>query len=675
MVSFAEGAPAGSDELRADIDFAKSKVYPALVNIQVVGQSFSGGRSRKFPGAGSGVIVSPAGHVLTNYHVAGETTRIVCTLPDGETIQADVVAHDPLTDLSVLKLRMEQRKNANTGLPFATLGDSDALAVGQYVLAMGNPLTLSSSMTLGVVSNVKRVFTNFTGTEMEEMDLGSGQMTGLFTRWIQHDALILPGNSGGPLVNLKGEVVGINELGGSGVGFAIPSNLAGHVLNQALTHGKVLRGWFGLSIIPIKMIGLDSGAIVSWVVQGGAADEAGIRAGDVLHAFDGEAVDVKVFEEVPLFYKRMAEFKAGQEVRVKFERAGERKETLLTVAPMEKFLDDEVEYRSWGLTVRGVTSHMALVRKYPDCRGVLVTGVRPGRPAASAKPKLERDDVILSMNGKTVSGRSHFTELIASLSGSEEVVLRLRRGDEDVVTVIDLDTDESDFKGGELPKAWIGIKTQVLTPSVAKALSLEKKKGFRVTQVYRETKAAEAGIQPGDVIVALNGGPLKASRVQDSEILRRRVENLVPGTKATLTVYRNETRMEIELELEETPAGPSEAASAEESFLEFAVRDLTFWDRIKYKWGKDKGGVLVVDATGGGWASLAGLRTKDLLLAVQGREIKDVAAFEKIMDDIMNEKPQTVALFIRRDYRTDFKVIEPDWSRYEAKKKTKQKKQ
>ena len=115
MVSFAEGAPAGSDELRADIDFAKSKVYPALVNIQVVGQSFSGWRSRKFPGAGSGVIVSPAGHVLTNYHVAGETTRIVCTLPDGETIQADVVAHDPLTDLSVLKLRMEQRKNANTG--------------------------------------------------------------------------------------------------------------------------------------------------------------------------------------------------------------------------------------------------------------------------------------------------------------------------------------------------------------------------------------------------------------------------------------------------------------------------------------------------------------------------------------------------------------------------------
>ncbi|MHC4107032.1 MAG: S1C family serine protease, partial [Planctomycetota bacterium] len=145
------------DALRRDIDFARSKVYPALVNISVVVQIYSGGRAQRFPAAGSGVVISAAGHVLTNFHVAGHTTRITCTLPTGERIDADVIAHDPLTDLSVLKLRLAERPDPTTPLPFATLGDSDALRVGDYVLAMGNPLTLSSSLTLGVVSNPNRV--------------------------------------------------------------------------------------------------------------------------------------------------------------------------------------------------------------------------------------------------------------------------------------------------------------------------------------------------------------------------------------------------------------------------------------------------------------------------------------------------------------------------------------
>ncbi len=248
-----------ADALRRDVDFARSKVYPALVNIAVVGRIYSGGRARRFPAAGSGVIISAAGHILTNFHVAGNTTRITCTLTSGERVDALVVAHDALTDLSVLKLRLAERADPTVPVPFATLGDSDALQVGDYVLAMGNPLTLSSSLTLGVVSNTKRVFTDFTGTEMFDLDLGQGQKTGVFTRWIQHDALILPGNSGGPLVNLRGEVVGVNELGGGGVGFAIPSNLAAKVLNQVLTFGEVRRGWLGLAVLPVDKLGLDAG--------------------------------------------------------------------------------------------------------------------------------------------------------------------------------------------------------------------------------------------------------------------------------------------------------------------------------------------------------------------------------------------------------------------------------
>lgn len=667
LVSAPAAPTAGDDQLRDDMNFAKSKVYPALVNIQVVGQSFSGGRSRKFPGAGSGVIVSPAGHVLTNFHVAGETTRIVCTLPNREMIEADVIAHDPLTDLSVLKLKLELRLDSTQGLPFATLGDSDALAVGDYVLAMGNPLTLSSSMTLGIVSNTKRVFTSFTGSEMDEMDLGEGQVTGLFTRWIQHDALILPGNSGGPLVNLRGEVVGINELGGNGVGFAIPSTLAAHVLNQALTYGEVRRGWFGLTCVPVSRLGLDEGALVSWVIEDGPAHKAGIRAGDILLALDSEPVSVLIFEEVPLFYKRMADYEAGTRINVRYRRGAEEKETCLEVAPMEEYLDEEEELRSWGVTVRGITSQMALARKYPDTSGVLVTGVRPGRPAGDAKPPLAQGDVILTVNGTPVTGRSEFM----AAAGSEEakkIILQLRRNEQDIITVLHVEESDTDFSGGELPKAWIGVRTQVLTADVAKALGLEKTKGFRVTQVYAGTEAHKAGLEAGDVITELNGRRLKASRLQDSEMLKRQVENLTVGTSAKLTVIRDGADQEIDIVLEESPASAAEAKTAKQEFLEFTVREIAFMDRIKNKWSDEVKGLVVGDVTSGGWANLAGLRGKDLLLSVQDESVHGVDAFETVMKKVCAEKPRYVKLFIRRAYKTVFLFAEPDWTKYKSEK-------
>ncbi len=338
------------------------------------------------------------------------------------------------------------------------------------------------------------------------------------------------------------------------------------------------------------------------------------------------------------------------------------------MASLEKYLDEEEELRAWGVTVRGITSYMALALKYADNKGVQVTGVRPGRPAAEAKPRLEPEDVILSINGEPVVGRESFLELVAKASDSEKVNIRLRRGEEDILTVVRAKKKASDIEGGELPKAWVGIKTQVLTSDVAALLSLEKKKGFRVTQVFPGTEAAKAGLKAGDIILAMNGRRLKASRVQDSEMLRRQVENLTIGTKAVFSVVRDGAEVEISILLEETPTSSTDVESAKEAFLEFSVREITFMDRIKYKWDESVKGVIVGDSTSGGWANLAGLRGKDLLISIQSREIPDVKVFEEVMDKIHEDQPRYVKLFIRRGFKTVFLFVEPDWTKYEEEK-------
>jgi serine protease Do len=661
LASPANAAERGQDELRRDMEFARQQVYPALVNISVVTKVHSGGRSQRFPASGSGVIVSPAGHVITNYHVAGDASRIVCRLPTKEAIEAEVIAHDPLTDLSVLRLKLETRKDRNIPIPFAKIGNSDELVTGDYVLAMGNPLTLASSMTLGIVSNPKRVFASFTGSEMQELDLGEGQLTGIFTRWVQHDALILPGNSGGPLVNLDGEVIGINELGGGGVGFAIPSNLVAHVLNQAFAHGEVLRGWFGVTLYPVEKMGRTSGVLVSSVQPGGPAEKAGLAPGDVIITVNGAPTDSVHFEEIPLLYKHFADFTPGEEVEVSFFRGDDPHGVKLEVVKMEPFLADVQEVRGLGLTVRDITGPMALVRRYPNTDGVLVTGTRPGLPADSAKPRIRSGDIIVEVGGEAVKDHAAFVGIVERIGERDDILVRLRRDDEQMVTVLDTTDKARPFTGGELPKAWLGVRTQVLTPEVAKALGLGKTRGFRITQVFPTTEAEKAGLRVGDVITALDGKALRAYRAQDAELLRRRVENLAIDGRAKLTIVREGAEQEIEVVLQETPRTSAEVKTGEDEILEYKVRGVTFSDRIKNRWAMDQQGVIVTEVTPGGWAYLAGLNAGDLITKLHGEEVGSVADFKKITEKTHAEKVTPVAIFVTRGYRTAFVFAQPEY--------------
>ena len=526
---------------------------------------------------------------------------------------------------------------------------------------MGNPLSLSSSMTLGIVSNPKRVFSSFTGAEMQEMDLGEGQRTGIFTRWIQHDALILPGNSGGPLVNLRGEVVGINELGGSGVGFAIPSNLVSNVLNQAIMQGDVVRGWLGLTLYPVEKMGRNSGALVSSLQPDGPAEKAGLNPGDVITHLDGEPADAVFFEEIPLIYMQFAEYSPGRKVKVRYLRGGESQETELVVGRMEKYLADQQEVKKLGLTVRDITGPMALIRRYPNADGVLVTGRRPGFPADEAKPKVAPGDVIIELDGKPVTDYEVLTKIVAGLGKKDGILIRVRRRDESVVTVLDTSVKPKPFRGGELPKAWIGLKTQVLTPEVAKALGLGQTRGFRITQVFPQTEAEKAGLAVGDIITGLNGEPLRAYRVQDAEMMKRRIEDLAIDETAALTVLRDGGEKKIDVVLQETPQTSTEAKTAEDETLEYKVRALTFSDKVSRRWPMDQAGVLVTEVTMGGWAFLAGLKGNDLILTIDGEKVESIKQFKKVAKRIAKEKPERVSIFVRRGYRTAFVFPEPDY--------------
>lgn len=657
-ISFSGTAGAGDDD--RDFMQAREAVYPALVNISVVGKQYQNGRMRRFPAAGSGVIVSPEGHVLTNFHVAGETTRITCKLPDGRVFNAEPIVLDPLTDLAVLQLQLEQ-DGTTQEVPFARLGDSDQLEIGDDVFAMGNPQTLSSSMTRGIVSNPTRVFTSFTGNEMDEVDLGGGQRTGLFTRWIQHDALILGGNSGGPLVNLEGEVVGINDRGGSGMSFAIPSNLADDILRQAVEKGFVERGWMGLSVKPVDKINRDSGALVTWVVDGSPAEQAGLKAGDIITNMDGEPVRIRSFEEIPPLLKRMADIKPGSPAPIDWERDGKPMHGTLVSEPLEEYLGQEDEAKNWGITVRDVTAQMALGLRFPSADGVMVTGVRPGKPAEKAQPQIARGDVILSVDGTPVENLEDFIREIRELEEGQESLVTFRRGDAEILTVIETEAERNVIGGGELPRAWLGAETQVLTKPVAKAIGLESTRGFRVTRIYPGTEAEAAGLRIGDVITAIEGGKLRASRPQDAAQLTRRIENLPVETEAAFDIIRDGKEMKLPIMMESTPSSVSDTESAESEILEFSVRDPIFMDAIDKRWEDTVQGVVVTNVTPGGWASLGGLQQGDLLISINDKDITDVAGFEQQIESIMTQRPKIVKIFVLRDHRTNFIFVEPDW--------------
>jgi serine protease Do len=435
----ADKGHATSDEERATMETA-DKIAPSVVSIQPVWDDYDSGVKHEETGEGSGVIIDPDGHVITNYHVAGHAKKLIVTLWNKEKIGADLVGGDAYTDLAVIKLHLDELKSTN--LTWASLGDSEQVQVGQTALAIGSPMGLKQTATKGIVSNAERFFSG-------DFRLPSGERTGAFNTWIQTDAPLNPGNSGGPLVNNRGEVIGINSRagGGDGLGFAVPINIAKAVADQLIKHGKVIRSWIGVELQPMEdfteffKADAGEGVLVSSVVKDSPADRAGVKTGDVLLEWSGKKTSARFAADVPAVRRLMAETPPGAEVEMRLLRSGQEVRAKVTTDVLEPEMGDEFECRAWRCTVRGMTRYLALARKLPSVAGVLVMGVEDGGPAS--RSELRFGDVIVKFDGAAIAGLEEFQKKYqASLDAKKpSVLLTVQRGKAQNLVVL-----ENDYK-------------------------------------------------------------------------------------------------------------------------------------------------------------------------------------------------------------------------------------
>lgn len=376
---------------------------------------------RRMSALGSGFVIDPEGYIVTNNHVIEEADEITVTFPDGSKFEAELVGRDEKTDLALLKIEAE------TDLPHVTFGDSEATRIGDWVVAIGNPFGLEGTVTAGIISGRSRRISNRP-----------------YDDYIQTDASINKGNSGGPMFNMDGKVIGINTAifsptGGSvGIGFAVPSNLALTVLEDLKEFGETRRGWLGVHIQTVtediaESLGLDSahGALVSDVDAGGPAAEAGLQQGDVILTFDGRQVD-----EMQSLPRIVAETRVDKSVAVEIWRNGEIETVTVVVARLEEgevvaeapelVGNGTTDIDALGLELGSLTDAMRTAfRIGDDVEGVLIVDVDPDSSAADQG--IRRGHVIIEIDHQAVSSPEDVSAIIDEVSaeGAKNAVLAL----------------------------------------------------------------------------------------------------------------------------------------------------------------------------------------------------------------------------------------------------------
>ena len=658
-------AAATAAGLADNIKTAVNTVTPALVRIHVVEVYYRDGREMKTEASGSGVVITPEGHVITNHHVAGHAKQLKCVFADKSEYEAELVGTDPLTDISVILLKTDEKRL----FPVVSWGDSSAVRVGDHVMAMGSPLALSQSVTLGIISNTEM-------TMPEWMSRGGGGLTldgedvGALVRWLAHDAQIFGGNSGGPLVNLDGEVIGINEIR-MGLSGAIPSNLARSVAEEIISTGSVSRAWVGLNVQPrLKSDERPAGALVSSAIVDSPADSAGIRSGDLLLSVNGVGIDIRFLVQLPDFNLLIAGLPIGEKAQFVVERDGEQ--LTFEVEPIERetYEHRQFEQLHWGVTIRDISFMMAREMKRESTDGVLVTSVRSGGPAGDARPPVMRDDIIVEVAGTPVKNVAEFRaisdELMRDGTEPRPVLTTFERKNDRLITVVNVGIRPLSDPGMEVKKAWLPVEYQVITRDIAESLGAPETTGFRVTQVYPNSTAQAAGIQVGDLILSVDDEPMTASSPEHHEELAAYIRQYSAGDKVDIRLRRDDEEMRLPVELAESPKLAREMKKYQDEIFEFTVRDITFFDRASEKWEEEQTGVLVEQVKPGGWAALGQLSVSDLILAIDHDAIRTVDDVRDKMTAQAESRQRSVVFKVRRGIHVLYLELEPKWDANDA---------
>jgi len=659
-------------EKSKNVEHAISHVYPSLVQIYVITTYYEDGREKKAEASGSGVIISPEGYVVTNHHVAGNAIAIRCILSTKEELSAKLIGTDALSDLAVLKLDLSQRSPEVRPLPVAHFGSSKDLKVGDPVWAMGCPLAISQSVTKGIVANKDMMFSKFIGGDL----VLNGEDVGSLVKWIGHDAQIQPGNSGGPLVNLEGEIVGINEIGLGSMSGAIPSDLAKSVVQELIAHGKVKRAWLGAIFQPLLKGGIQTsqglipihpdtpGVLVGGVVPDSPAERGGLQPGDIVVAVDENPVKVHFREELPSFHMLILSKPIGQIVRFKILRDGKEQTLSLTPELRENAEGKETEVKEWGVVIENITTLIAKELQLHNKHGALVTSVRPGGPASQAIPPIEAGDVIVQVGSSPIPNKEALLQSTAKLTEGTKVVstaVTLERKDAHLITVVDVGIREPPPPAQESKKPWLPFATQVISKKLASALALPVAKGVRITQTYPEDHVQKTDFHVGDILTYIDGIPIEASEPEDADVFDAMIRNYRVGSKVEISILRSNKPMKVGVVLQERPKSEKEFKIYENVDLEFKARDISYFDRIKNRWNSNEPGAVVSEIQRGGWASVGGLLEGDLIQAVNGEKVMGIEDLELLVKKSRDPSSKGTVFLVKRGIHTFFLELEPTW--------------
>jgi serine protease Do len=423
-------------DFRQIVQDGKSKVFPAVVYIKVVREYNEQGEKKSQEISGSGVIISPEGEVLTNWHVVDKAENVRCLLTDGRAMTAKVLGSDKDVDLALIKL---EGVHDGPTLPYASFGDSRVLKEGDFVMAMGAPWGLNRSVSIGIISCAKRYLEGISE----------------YSHWLQTDAPINPGNSGGPLVNTDGQIIGINARGmnggADGMGFAIPSETAQVMVEQMRTSGRVNWSWFGLQLQPLRDFNKDTyfdgaeGVIVAETDPDSPARAAGLQGRDRLLSVNGAPLNGVTEEDLAAIRRTLGLLPKGQEAAFLVQRGTDT--VTIKIAPREKGAVEgkEVALKRWDLTVKEINQFDNQDLFFYRNKGVFVYATK--YPGNAANAGLRNGDIIVKIEDKEITTMSDIEAIqkqtIEKLSSKPRIVFTVMRAGLTRQVVLDMQRDYS----------------------------------------------------------------------------------------------------------------------------------------------------------------------------------------------------------------------------------------